>query len=100
MADPAKAAGGSLTHILNGTSGFMWNPDLLHALKFKDEWAITPEQLELLTPHMQRIVKGMGARTKGWTDKEREAFKRKRSPEAEVEAEPEPKRKAKKDEAE
>lgn len=71
------AAGGKLEHIEHGTSRFMYCTNMLDALKFKDEWAISPDEFENQTEHMQRIIKGMGARVKVWTDKEREAYKRK-----------------------
>lgn len=84
MAD-RHASGGKLEHILDGASGFMFNTHILHALKFKDEWAITPEQLAELSPHMQDLVKGAGARIKAWSEKEREAYKHKHAGDAEAE---------------
>lgn len=101
MAERAASAGGRATHIIHGLSGFMYSPDLRHALTFKDEWAILPDELALLHPHLQEQIKKSGARLKDWTEREREAYKRKLEPAAEPEAKPDKRRaKAEADEAE
>ena len=77
MADPKVAAGCRLDHITEGLSGFMHNVDVRAALARKSEFAVPPDEFQNLSPFMQKLVTGMGARLKPWTDKDRDAYRKK-----------------------
>ena len=84
-----RAAGGAtLLHIIDGKTGFMYLPEIEHALSFKDEYAIEPEVLATLPPLLQNKIKAMGAKIGAWTERDRAAFKN-RDRATEIDVEPE-----------